>query len=217
MTAKILCIVPYPGLKNKIEYSFKKMTKRNPKLNVKIQIELANMANKRKLSNLVKNNYFDLLLSRGGTFDFLKGQTNAPVIDIGISQYDIIRTIRNIPDPNKTAIICYDAFNQAITETLAQFNIKMKKFVVKKKIDINKAMNRLSTMGYNNVLCDSGIILTSNNIHHFNSYLIESGDEVVTQALKTCFFLLKEKQKNVNYFSLLSESLKSFHDYTLFF
>lgn len=217
MTAKILCIVPYPGLKNKVEYFFDKMAKESPDLDIKIQIKLANLANKRELSSLVKNNYFDLLLSRGGTFDFLKGQTNVPVIDIGISQYDIIRTIRSIPNLNKTAIICYDAFNQAITETLAQFNLKMTKFVVKKKIDINKAMGKLSTMGYDNILCDSGIILASNNVHHFNSYIIESGDEVVYQALKTCFLLLKEKQKNINYFTLLSESLSAFHDYTLFF
>ena len=217
MTAKILCIVPYPGLKKKVAHFFTQMTNENPDLDVKIKIELANLANKRELSNLVKNNYFDLLLSRGGTFDFLKDQTNVPVIDIGISQYDIIRTIRNIPNINKTAIVCYDAFNQTITETLAQFNLKMTKFVVKKKIDINKAMSRLSTMGYDNILCDSGIILASNNIYHFNSYLIESGDEVVYQALKTCFLLLKEKQRNTNYFNLLSESLNAFHDYTLFF
>ncbi|MBA1392334.1 hypothetical protein EQ500_00210, partial [Lactobacillus sp. XV13L] len=108
MTAKILCIVPYPGLKTKVQLFFEKMAAENPHLNVKIQIELANLANKRELTNLVKSNYFDMLLSRGGTVDFLKGQTNVPVIDIGISQYDIIRTITSIPDLGKTAIICYD-------------------------------------------------------------------------------------------------------------
>lgn len=217
MTAKILCIVPYPGLRNKVQHFFKQLTTENADLDIQIQIELANLANKNNLAALVKNNDFDLLLSRGGTVAFLEKQTNVPVIDIGISQYDIIRTIKSIPDLSESAIICYDAFDQAISQTLAQFNIKMTKYVVQKKMDIKNAMAKLAASGYHNIICDSGIIVASNNIYHLNSYLIESGDEVVYQALKTCFLLLREKETNINYFNLLSETLAAFHNYTLFF
>ncbi|MEB3363200.1 PrpR N-terminal domain-containing protein [Lactobacillus sp. R2/2] len=125
----------------------------------------------------------------------MEKQTNVPVIDIGISQYDIIRTIKSIPDLSKSAIICYDAFDQAISQTLAQFNIKMTKYVVQKKMDIKNAMAKLAASGYHNIICDSGIIVASNNIYHLNSYLIESGDEVVYQALKTCFLLLRKRKQ----------------------
>lgn len=212
----ILCIVPYPGLKNKLEKCFKKLIQEYPSLKVKLKITLANLSNKNEVLSIIQNNTHDLVLSRGETVTFLKKQTHTPVIDIGISQYDIIRTIKTIPDLNKTAIICYPAFSHKIDETLAQFNLKIKKYAVRKKIDIRKIMGSLSNTGYKNILCDSGIV-KHNNIYQFNSFLLESGDETVYLALKSCFLLLDEKQKNNNYYQLLSANIKANHDYTIFF
>lgn len=213
---KILAIIPYPGLKGKLEKGFNKLTNSYPKLNVKLQIEIANLSNKKQLQKILNKTKADIIISRGGTVDYIRDFTHVTVIDIGISQYDIIRTIKTIPNIKKTGIICYPAFNHAISNTMAQFNIKMEKMVVTKKIDIKNAISHFLSKGCKNILCDSGIIANSSD-YQLNFYLIESGDEIVYQALVNCFLILSEKQENNNYYELLINYLKVFHSYTIFF
>lgn len=212
---EILAIVPYPGLKEKIEKNFKKLSTIYPNLKLKLRIEIANLSNKKQLQQIISSSQPSIILSRGGTVNFIKKHTNITVIDIGISQYDIIRTIKTIPNIKKTGIICYPAFDQSISDTLAQFNIDIEKIVVSKKVDIRNAISYFLDKGYENILCDSGIIINSYD-YQLSSYLIESGDEVINHALETCFLILLERQDNHNYYELLTNYLKISHKYTLF-
>lgn len=212
---EILAIVPYPGLKEKIEKNFKKLSTIYPNLKLKLRIEIANLSNKKQLQQIISSSQPSIILSRGGTVNFIKKHTNITVIDIGISQYDIIRTIKTIPNIKKTGIICYPAFDQSISDTLAQFNIDIEKIVVNKKVDIRNAISYFLDKGYENILCDSGIIINSYD-YQLSSYLIESGDEVINHALETCFLILLERQDNHNYYELLTNYLKISHKYTLF-
>ena len=212
---EILAIVPYPGLKEKIEKNFKKLSAIYPNLKLKLRIEIANLSNKKQLLQIISSSRPSIILSRGGTVNFIKKHTNITVIDIGISQYDIIRTIKTIPNIKKTGIICYPAFDQSISDTLAQFNIDIEKIVVNKIVDIRNAVSYFLDKGYENILCDSGIIINSYD-YQLSSYLIESGDEVINHALETCFLILLERQDNNNYYELLTNYLKISHKYTLF-
>lgn len=217
MEFKVLCIIPYSGLKEKIENARKQLFTYYPDISLHFNYLQANLSSKKELIDRLQKKDFDIVLSRGGTVSLIQNHTNRVVLDIGISQYDIVRTLKMVSNPEKTAIVSYSTFKNEIQNTLSQLNINIKSIIVSTKRDIVKILNNLSAKGYSNIICDSGIIIKSPESYSFNSYLIESGDETVLQAVKNCFIILNERSRNLNYHRIFDDAINELADYTLVF
>lgn len=217
MNFKVLCIIPYDGLKEKIEKAQKKLALDYPKITLNFTYLKANLSSKKSLIEELKRRDFDIIISRGGTISLIKNNTNRVVIDIGISQYDIVRTLKMVSNLDKTAFVCYSNFKNVIQNTIKQLNINLKNVTVSNKREILKVLDKLAIQGYKNIICDSGILLKSPTYYPFNFYLIESGDEVVEQAIKNCYILLNERSRNLNYHRIFDDAINYLADYTLVF
>ncbi|QLL75015.1 PrpR N-terminal domain-containing protein [Lactobacillus crispatus] len=217
MNFKVLCIIPYNGLKEKIESARKHLASCYPNVSLNFTYMHANLSSKRELIARLKEKDFDIILSRGGTVSLIQNNTNRVVIDIGISQYDIVRTLKMISNLKSTAIVSYSTFKNEIQNTLSQLNINIKNITISTKRDITKVLNDLGNEGYSNIICDSGIIIKSPESYSFNSYLIESGDETVLQAVRNCFIILSERSRNLNYHRIFDDAINELATYTLVF
>lgn len=203
MTFTILCVIPYSGMRNLIQLCIKNVKSRFSGLNVKINIQEANLTNKEAILLLLEKNKYDLIISRGGTAEYIRKLINKPVIDISFSQYDLIRTIKTIEETKNTAIIAYKAIADKVLATLDEFNLKIKVSTVSNEKEIKNSLMHLYSLGFRNIICDSGTVLNQ-NIYHMNTFLITSGEESVYRAIRESFTILNsiKKDKSLNSFLL---------------
>jgi len=105
---KVLIIAPYEGLKelvNTISPGFPDM---------EVSIEDGNMHQGLRFLKLYEKEQYDVILSRGETAALLRKQTDIPVLDIGISSFDIMHAIllsKNFS--GKAALIAFPSIAEA--------------------------------------------------------------------------------------------------------
>lgn len=94
----ILFAIPYKKMQGEIE----KLQIEFP--NLKIDVFLADTPNRSLLDKHIKSHHYDLILSRGGLFNYIKNKVYIPTIEIEVSVYDILNII-DLKETNKQALI----------------------------------------------------------------------------------------------------------------
>ena len=127
---------------------------------------------------------YDVIVSRGGTADLLRSETDLPVVEIPVSLYDVLRTIKlseNYTD--KAAIVGFPGVTESAHTlcNLLLFDIPIE--TVHSREDVAPALQRLREKGIQTVICDMvthGIARSEG----FQAMLITSGEGSLHQALK---------------------------------
>lgn len=211
MKYKVLSIVPYLGLENQIISINHDISKDYPYIDLNFNFNKANLANPSTIVNLVKQNEFDLILSRGGTATLLRTITSKPVVDISFSQYDLLRTIHMVSDLKSTVIICYQALANKIRRALEEFNIELDIYTLDQNTDSKILLKKLYALGYKNIICDSNN-LEAVNKYHFNTFLITSGSERIKEALRLCYIYCNKNQPFLDQINLLKRGISFLTD-----
>ena len=125
----------------------------------------------------------DIILSRGGTADLIEKTVSIPVLKIGVSGYDILRTIMLTNTyTGKVAIAGFDSIThgcRAISDLL-QKNIEI--FTIDTTDEVENMMQRLKQEGFNTVVGDV-VTTTAAKKMGLNCLLVTSGEESVRAAL----------------------------------
>ena len=85
---KILFIAPYPGLVEPINQVVQQ-TK-----DIDATVKIGDMKDGALIAKSMMAHHFDVIISRGGTAELIRKAVDLPVIDIPVSVYDIIRSIK---------------------------------------------------------------------------------------------------------------------------
>jgi len=199
---KILGIAPYDELNNSMNIVSKQFAE------IESDIYTADLEEGQKVAAELFDNNYDAIISRGGTADLIRQVVTIPVIDVSISIYDILGTIRLAKNYTENfAIVGY----ASITETahllcdILGYNIKI--ITLDEMTDANMTLDILAEENYEMILCDAitnRLALTKS----INTILITSGFESIKHAYREALTIAKQLKRVIHEKLVLEESIK---------
>lgn len=190
---KILGIAPYEGILHLMQQAAAKRS------DVSLTAFVGDMQIGAAIAGQYTADDFDVILSRGGTAEMIRRQSSLPVVEISLSAYDILRSIKLAETGiGKYAIIGFPAItrNARFLCDILQYHVDI--FTINNEEEARDLMRRLSREGYSMVMCD----MIANSIAQsfgIPAMLINSGSESVEVALEQAvqtsqtYRLLKER------------------------
>jgi transcriptional regulator with PAS, ATPase and Fis domain len=148
--------------------------------------------------NMEKNG-IKVIVSRGGTSKKLQmSKLDIPVIDIPITEYDVLRALNEARSiSNRIAIVGFDSL-VARSEIIGPIlGLEVKTFLVESREDIANVINRISLLGYK-VVVGARIPVEKANSIGIHGILIQSQESVVRvvlgEAIKVLNAIKKERE-----------------------
>lgn len=191
MLFHVLCILPYPGLKYAIDQLSKEFK------GIHFHSIVGDLADGEKVASgaLSVHNY-DLIISRGGTAELLKRKFHLPVIDIGVSQYDILKTLQAASKLNKVAVIGFDSITSGTHTVIKDFQLDIPIFTIKDDTELPFLLKQLKRQQFDAILCDA-VTSRMGNAIGLNTLLITSSDESIRAAINVARQLLDAQSNTV--------------------
>jgi len=174
---RILVVAPYDGL----EHLFRTYSKERD--DVEVTTRIGDML---EGVDLVKNedlSRYDVIISRAGTADLIRSVTDLPVIDIGISILDMMRTIKlALNYSGKFAIVGFRSITEQALLINELNNDHLRIRTITDISEINDCLNELKETGVGLIVGD---VITTKHAKRFglNTILVTSGVESVRNAL----------------------------------
>lgn len=134
------------------------------------------------ITDALQTNY-DLIISRGGTATLLKKMTKVPIIDIGVSQYDLLSTIQTASRLSKVAIVAFAAFTQRVKAVLKSFNLKTPIYEIAHENELPDLLRTLSGQDISTLICDTSTEASAKSAK-FTTLLITTSKESVINAFR---------------------------------
>lgn len=142
---------------------------------------------------------YDVIISRGGTAQLINQITRIPVVEVGLSVYDILRVIKLSENySGKYAIVGFPNITADAHLLCELLRYKIDIFTVYQENEVEGMLSDLIAQGYQMVLCDMITHTTAKRLG-LNALLITSGKESISAALHQAVKL------STNYHILQSE------------
>lgn len=174
---RILGIVPYEGMRILLTQT----AARHPE--IRLDCLVGNLEEGREALRKARTQDYDVIVSRGGTAELLRQSSPLPIIEIALSVYDLLRSLRLLDQYSHSyAVVGYPAITQSayiLRDLLhAQFDI-----VTIREIDeVEAQLIRLKQAGYNMIVGDT-ITCKTAQLLGMDNILINSGAESIENAL----------------------------------
>lgn len=163
---------------------------------------------------IVKDNNlsdYDAIISRGGTAKAIEAVTDIPVIEINISVYDIIRSIRLADNIiGSYAIVGFPNITNCAHILCDLLQYKVDIFTIQNTDEVEPLMLDLKRKGYQLILCDM-ISNTMANRIGLSSILITSGNESIEESFSMAVNLCKNHVRLKSENQLLLEVINKSH------
>ncbi len=174
---RILVIVPYAGLKDVVAEVAKNRD------DVEVDIYEGDLDTGVRLLWDLDLDRYDVVMSRGGTATFLKRHIRKPVIDIGVTAFDLIRLSRAVDSFNgKAAIVAFPSVTsqaEALSELLGR-NLDV--YTINSDEEAGDCLLRLREAGYDLIIGDTVTVWAAKR-HGLNNIMMSSGQESVAYAM----------------------------------
>jgi len=143
--------------------------------------------------------YYDVIISRGGTAKLLANMCRIPVVEIEISMLDILRTIKLIESYNNDyAFIGFSNITKQIVILAEILEKNINIITIEHKNELKTVIKKLKKNGISLIIGDH-VTLKFANEYNINSMLIESGKESIEESIKNASFI-GENFKKAQYF-----------------
>lgn len=153
--AQILVVAPYEGMYHLINQIQIEKKLENIKV-VMGDLELGLEAT----FNEIKNGEYDLIISRGGTAELLINETSIPILEIPITNTDVMQALKLSENYNgQVAIVGYKSISSKAEQVCELMNWHPAIFTVDSKKEVEKVVDKLKKDGYSLVIGD--VITTS--------------------------------------------------------
>lgn len=194
---KVLMIAPYEGLKNMV------ISILGNDGRFDIDARVGDLEAGAKLVRELRDNDYDVIISRGGTTGLIEEAAAAPVVDIKLSQYDILHAIRLSQNySGKTAIVGFPQIIERVEAICGLLGYDMGISVINSAEQVTECLSKLKAEGCSMVIGDTVTVATAMEMH-MNGILITSGSESVLSAFaeaeKICAAVSKVRHENSLY------------------
>lgn len=207
----IMGIAPYEAMKTMMQ----KLAEKRPEISLDVYV-----GDLKKGVEIAQQNFssnYDVIISRGGTAEMVGKSTNIPVIEVGLSVYDILRAIKLAENyADRYAIIGFPSITSSahLLCDLLQYNIDI--VTIHSADEVEDTLRGLKQNGYRMILCDMIANTTAKKLG-LNAILITSGNESIEsafdQAVKLSSSYIRVKEEN----RFLQDILRGESNHTIIF
>lgn len=186
---RILGVAPYEGMKTLMSTVAEEFP----------QIELTVFVGDRLQGvEIARSNFhgnFDAVISRGNTAMMLRNELALPVIDVEVSMYDLLCTMRLVGDLNESAaIVSFDSCTANAKLICDLMGYSMEIFTVEDEASMESALVTLQQKRCRSVLCDVMSNAAAKRLG-LNSFLIVSGTDSIRQAFRQVISMYTEQER----------------------
>lgn len=175
----------------------------------RLNINIEALVNSEEVKRLVKKveNKTHIFLSRGATVELIRELTDIPVVNISITNFDLIKCIhKSLKFSNRIGILHYYKDNYELKEIENIFNIKLIYYTYKTIEEIEGIIDKLISEGIE-IIIGGGLTPLYAERRNIKNILLESSKESIENALVQCFNVAdtrhKELKKNVRLTAIL--------------
>ncbi|WP_288477579.1 sigma 54-interacting transcriptional regulator [Clostridium thermobutyricum] len=179
----------------------------------RININAKTINDKQEIKEFIKENEAttDVFLSGGSSVSFIRENTNIPVVDIKITNFDLIKAINSIEINDNTQIVCLSYYKDVFDLEEIKSIFKLKKNILQIKYiipeDIKDSLKKAKELGGNLVVGGGCTEIYSKNLS-LKSILLKSSDEAMNKAIEDAINIFnvrkKEIEKNVKLNTILN-------------
>lgn len=175
---RILAIAPYEGIASLVRQAAQKRD------GVDVTVLVGDLETGARLAEQhTKEQDYDVILSRGGTAELIQDRCDLHVVDIPLSVYDILRSIKLAENHNyKYAVIGFPAITRNATFLCEVLRYDVGIHTIHNEREARAVLQSLKEEGCQMILCD---VVTNSLAQEYNlpAILITSGIESVEAAL----------------------------------
>jgi transcriptional regulator with PAS, ATPase and Fis domain len=184
-----------------------------------IVIEVGDLQEGLKKGQLLVENGVEVIISRGGTAQLLKGELRVPVVEIKVTAYDILRALQKVPTRNqKIGIIGFGNIIYGSHKLGDLLDLDLSVFTIQKKEDVPIKLEDARKNKVDIIIGDKVVVSHATNRGQ-KSVLIESGKESILQSFHEAYEILrvvraaaKKNRQHVNTLTQLKAVLDSVDD-----
>lgn len=138
---------------------------------------------------------YDVVISRGGTAKMLQKNLALPVIEIDISMYDILCTLKLADGlTGKTAMVSFANITSSAHLLCDLMKYNMDIYTIDSAEAVEPTLRQLQKNDYQSILCDMISNTTAKRLG-LNSFLITSGVDSIRKAFDQALLLCRSQQR----------------------
>ncbi|MDN5298527.1 MAG: hypothetical protein PWP51_1080 [Clostridiales bacterium] len=182
---KILGVAPYEGMKTMMQ----RLASQRDDIDLTVFVGDLNEGVEIAKRNIQSN--YDVIISRGGTAEMIGNISSIPLVEISLSVYDILRSIKLAENySGQYAIVGYPGITDSAQLLCDLLQYKIDIFTVHTVDEVETTLKKLKKHNYQMILCDM-IAKTTAKRYGLNAILITSGDESIESAFDQAVKLYK--------------------------
>ena len=192
---RILGIAPYEGMRTAMENAAQAYP------NIQMDVYTGDLEEGQAIVERMPPNSYDCIISRGGTATLLRKVTDIPVVDIHISVYDVLRTMKLAENYSSLyAIVGFPSITEPAHTLCSLLDYNLDILTVHNVEEVRHTLERLKQGGYRMVVCDM-VTHTIAREMGFDAFLIASGVEslhsAIDQAINISVWFSHIRQENI--------------------
>ena len=175
---RILGIAPYDGMHTAMEQAALAYP------DIEMDVYTGDLEEGRAIVERMPPDAYDCIISRGGTASLIRGVTSLPVVEIRISVYDVLRTMKLAENYSSLyAIVGFSSITGPAHTLCDLLGYHLDIMTVHSAEETACTLERLRQEGYRMVVCDAVTHTTARQMG-FDAFLITSGTESLHTAIE---------------------------------
>lgn len=151
-----------------------------------------------KAASIAKNldvDYYDVILSRGGTAGYIEKSTSIPVVRILSSATDLLKSLLPLKNhQERIAFFNYDTFLPDVHLVAAALNVSIDEFIFSSQTDMSTKLKRCHSDNYEIVTGGFPVVNIAEK-YAMQGFLIENGVESVNSALREAIAIVETTKR----------------------
>jgi transcriptional regulator with PAS, ATPase and Fis domain len=201
---KVLAIAPYEGLKELMQNTAAERE------DIDLQVYVGDLAAGAELAGSVQDIGYDVIISRGGTAEMIEKIAHIPVIEIRLSEYDMMRAIKLAQNySGKFAIVGFPNITKCTDIICDLLQCKIETFTINGVNEVAECVENMQKMDYSLLVGDAVTVATARQFR-MNGILITSGKESINaafdEAVKLCDAISITRERDNLYKQILDIS-----------
>lgn len=211
MKRKILGIAPYEEL----NHSMHIISEQYPE--VETTIYTADLVEGQTLAAELYTDGYYAIISRGGTAKLIRQVVSLPVIDVSLSIYDVLSSIRLAENyTNNFAIVGYPSITEKAHLLCDLLGYKIEIHTIDETLDTDALLDTLVDKNYELILCDA-ITNCIALLKSLNTILITSGFESIKSAYEDALSIIDHVEQVKHKKEIMKKGILSQHQELLLY
>lgn len=180
---RILAIAPYESMRNLIV----NLCADRPE--IQLTALVGDLEEGAKLVQTIPSEDYDIIISRGGTAEIIRTVTSIPVIDISLSSYDVLSTIRLVENyPGKSAIVAYPSISKMARLICGVLQSDIPVYTLDSAQHLHGLIQSLNAQGFSLIIGDAVTTAYAQRCS-LDAVLITSGIESLESTLNEALYI----------------------------